>query len=157
MAQIGVVSYNADEAVETRSVYYSGEDTLPTGAVLCYKHDAEVGADDRKLQRGVNVVKPATANLMYPAGILDPRDAGKTGPCYVRVIVPRRGSFVTALVKANATGGATMLAPENDSYALAAHAGANTNTLADNEPCIAVATETANTSSEAATKLVALR
>jgi len=120
MSQAGLVVYNADEMEPTKIVYYSGEDELKAGYCLCYKHDATVHATDRKLARGVQVVKPATNNLLLFAGVVHTESDGVTGPGYVKIIEPRRGTMVNVLCKADATVNATALKLVNNEYHLVA-------------------------------------
>ena len=150
MSQAGLVVYNADEMEPTKIVYYSGEDELKAGYCLCYKHDATVYATDRKLARGVQVVKPATNNLKLFAGVVHTESDGVTGPGYIKIVEPRRGTMVNALCKSNSTVNTTELKLANGEYHMVAgteHRGAEN---------VAVAGETKNTSTTEANAFVYL-
>ncbi len=100
---MGLPQYNASQDLATRTLWYSGTDTLREGYVLAYKNDATLTDADPKLRLGSNVVKPATANLKLFAGIVAESSDGKTGPCFVDVIVPRKHDILVAYTKVNAT------------------------------------------------------
>jgi|SRR6056297_538526 len=118
-----------------KTVYYTGSDTLLKGYAVCYDQDATIGTD--KTSRGNAVEKPATANLNAFAGIVQQK---VTGPAFVEIAVPRRGDHLQVFCDADATAYTTALAPQNDSYALAAHTDATLNL-----PMVALAAETADT------------
>lgn len=142
----GQAQYMGSGQNDTKIVYYAGTDTLSTGYALCYDVAASVGATDKKLELGTKVIKPATENLMAFAGVVHPESSGcSTG--WVKIIVPKRGVFCDVYTKADATAFTTALAPDDASYALAAHSDSTLNL-----PMVAVAAETADTSSTAATK-----
>jgi hypothetical protein len=147
-----MVSNNGSVDANLRTLWYIGTDTLQEGYALCYDQDATTDNADPKLRLGSAVEKPATANLNAFAGLVAPQSAGKTGPCWVDVIVPTRNQIVTAYTKANATAWSTALAPANASYALAAHADATLNL-----PLVAVACETHDSSTTEANKKVMFR
>jgi hypothetical protein len=100
------------------------------------------------------VVKPATAVLGAFAGLIGIEQAGKVIPdatgAFIDIIVPRRGDVCLAMVKANATKGSTGLGITNaGGFNLVAHTDATLNV-----DLVAVALETADTSTTAAAKLV---
>jgi len=119
------VTFADTPTVETKRVYYEGSDTLQEGYALCYNfnYGTASAADTARLMR---VEKPATANLEYFAGVVHPDSAGKTGPCYVTIIVPSvQGEAANVHTDQNCTLGTTELAAQDGSYALgAAGAGA---------------------------------
>lgn len=129
-------------------VYYSGTDALKEGYLLCFKNDATVDGTTNTDRWGTTAVKPATANLMFPAGIVV---NAITGPGWVRVHRLRRGDNVKAQVKANATSGSTLLGGVNNQYELGSIAQSGADLAV-----IALAIVTADTSSTAALKLVQL-
>lgn len=142
--QAGQPQYN------TKYVYYSGSDTLYTGYALCYD-DATADSDFAgapKTTLGIEVVQPATAVLNLFAGVVHPDSDGVEGPAWVRIITPTPGEPCVMYTKANATKFATALAPANGSYALAAHSDSGLNL-----PYVALAGETADTSTTEANKV----
>lgn len=145
------VQYNSNNA-NVKRVYFSGTDTLQEGYALCYDQDASPTATNPFERLGFIVEKPATANLAAFAGLVSAGDAGKTGPCYLDIIVPTPGEVVTAYTKANATAWTTALAPANAVYSLAAHSDSGLNL-----PWVMLAAETADTSTTAANKKAAFK
>lgn len=138
----------------TKRVWYSGTDQLEVGYALAYDVAALVGsaAASQKQQRGVQVTKPATANLFAFAGIVSIKP-DRVGPCWVDIITPAgtKGEHVLARTKINATAYTTALGLVNDDYALGAFADATLNF-----GLVAIAAETADTSATAAVKLIRL-
>lgn len=97
---------NVDQA-DTRRVraYYGGTATLPSaGAFFCF-----TDAPTNSAQLGFEVVKPATAFLANFAGILAPSHYGKTGPCYVELIVA--GTNVAIYAGSNCVKSTTFVGP----------------------------------------------
>ena len=137
--------YNGKPVVELKQVYYAGTDEILPGYVLCYTHDATVDAADAKLTKGVQVSKPATANLMLFAGIARSK---VQGPGWLVIEEPKAGNCIKALHKVNATKEVTALAPQNGEYALGAFTDATLNL-----PLVGIALETSNTATTAASKL----
>lgn len=123
-----LVQLGATEQLNVKTVYYAGTDKLPNGAALCYDVAASASAADVKTRLGNQVVKPATANLMFFAGVLAPQSWGLTGPCYVDIIPHQKNGFVAnAYTNLNQTGFSTTMGPVNASYALGAAADATFN------------------------------
>jgi hypothetical protein len=139
---------NGAPNLEVKRVYYIGTDQLVPGYNLCYDQDATTDNASPELRLGSAVEKPATANLNAYAGVVVNRPSG-IGPCFVDIAVPRKGDMVVALCNANATAFATALAPQDASYALAAHSDSGLNL-----PMVARAAVTANTSVTAANKTI---
>ena len=137
--------YNGAPILRSKHVYYAGTDKILPGYVLCYAHDATVDNADPKLRKGVQVTKPATANLMLFAGIAN-REV--QGPGWLEVTPPAPGEACVALHKVNATTQVTGLAPANGEYGFGAHSDSELNL-----PLVGVALETSNTSTTAANKL----
>jgi len=67
--------------------YYTGTETLKEGYALCYDADrGTVTAVDG--ERAFMVEKPSLTNMMNFAGWVDANGEGKTGPCYLNVVLP---------------------------------------------------------------------
>lgn len=124
---------------ETRiKVYYQGSDTLQRGYALCYDQDATENSSDKTDRLGYTVEKPATANLNVFAGVV--ADGPVTGPCEVEIVVPTKWNWCEVFTDANMTAATTALAPQNNSYALAAHSDSGLNL-----PAVALAGVTEDT------------
>jgi hypothetical protein len=144
-------TYNANREGATIAVYYSGTDTLSAGYALCYDQAASATATDPKARLGAQVVKPATANLSFFAGVVAESSAGRVGPCFVDIVVPMSGQIVAAYCNSNSTIATTLLAVQNGQYSLAAQATLSAATL---PTLVGVAAETADTSGTAANKYI---
>lgn len=132
---------------------YFGTDTLLEGYAMCYDQDAT--ADDSEDGLGQAIEKPATANLNAFAGFVAAESDGVVGNALgVEVVLNARtlDETVIAFTDANMTAWTTLLAPQDDSYALAAHSDSGANI-----PLVAIAAETANTDSTNANKRVAFK
>jgi len=117
------VTYRS-EKLSTKMVYYTGGDTLQEGYALCYDRDAGT-AGEADGARAYQAEKPAAGNLKHFAGVVHPSSAGKTGPCWVKVIVPEsRGVLCNVHADQDCTRLVTRLAVQAGSYALGA-AGAD--------------------------------
>jgi hypothetical protein len=81
---VGTASVSAQTNQLSKTVYYTGTDTLKTGYALCYDHDATAGK--AKENRGQAVEKPSTNNLIYFAGFVAPESNGLKGPGFCRVL-----------------------------------------------------------------------
>jgi len=91
-------------AIRKKRVYYEGSDTLYEGVALCYNHDTtnnilgwdpENKTKDSTTAEGyqnegkfLRVEKPSASNLKFFAGVVTQKDAGRTGPCWIDIIVP---------------------------------------------------------------------
>ena len=137
------VQYN-NQDLPVESFYYTGTDKLNAGYNLCFDQDASKTDTDRKLRLGSAVEKPATANLMFYAGVVADEDEGRQGPCFVHLIRPKKGAIVDAYTDSNMTLGVTPLAPQNGSYALATFSDATVNLAMCAMACETVDTDTAN-------------
>ena len=112
---------------KTRYHYYAGTEALLPGYAMCFDTAAaNAAATEEQSRLGNLVTKPATANLTAFAGIVAP-GSGITGPGYVKLIVPERGTCVDAFVGSNTTVNATALAPTDGQWYLAAHSDATLN------------------------------
>jgi len=134
----------------------TGTGAISVGDNVCYKHDEDItaGADEwAELERFKVVAKPVTANLNFYAGvvvdIVRRQGTGTDYSSFVRIQAPNHGSVMQALNHANATAGATFLKLANNDWGLVAETTPTTRTVST----VAVAGETANTSSTAAVKL----
>lgn len=125
---MGLGQVNGSVEVNVKTVYYAGTDTVQSGYALCYDTAATAAATDEKTRLGQQVVKPATAHLKAFAGFVHPSSAGKTGPCFLDIYVPKRGDIVPAWTNVNQTAFSTSLAVTNaGGYALVADTDATYN------------------------------
>lgn len=124
---MGLGQINGSQDVSVKTVYYAGTDTVQEGYVLCYDQSASPTATDEKTRLGQQVLKPATANLKFVAGFVHPSSAGKVGPCFLDIVVPRRGDILRAWTNVSQTVGTTELSATNGSYALVADSDATFN------------------------------
>lgn len=88
------VQYKYSQVYKTRKAYFRGTTVLRANQALCYD---EIGVTPVNAL-GSDVKVPTAGSLSYFAGLVDPADAGKTGPCGVTLIVPERGDYVDAEV-----------------------------------------------------------
>lgn len=147
---MGLGQINGSVEVVVATKYYTGTDTLQSGYALCYDTAASATATDEKTRLGQAVLKPATAHLKAFAGIVHPSSAGKTGPCFVDIIVPRRGDIIQAWTNVNQTAFTTALSVTNaGGYALVADTDATFN-----DQHIGLAAVTVDTSGTAALNYV---
>jgi hypothetical protein len=154
------VQRNAGVEPLTKIVFYkNGAVNAPIlpGYALCYDIAEDLvpqAGEYGELQRGSVVVRPATANLEFFAGIvtkvLQRVGTGTDYSGFVEIAVPRFGTLVKAFCKSNATSAATVLLPVNDLFSLATD-GVATADLYSRRSC-AIAGETADTSVTAANK-----
>jgi len=130
-----------NEKLATKMVRYTGTDTLGEGYALCYDRDTgTAGASDEA--RAYQAEKPATANLKFFAGVVHPTSAGKTGPCWVKIIIPEsRGVVCNVHADQDCTQLTTKLAVKDNSYALGAAGSGTVN--------VATAVQTVDRSSSA--------
>lgn len=151
-----LVQSNGGVIAEMKTVWYAGTDVLQEGYALCFDVAASATDPIVKQRLGQQVVKPATANLNAFAGLVDANSAGKTGPCFVDILVPRTGDFVTAWTNLNQTAFTSKLGPVNASYALGAIAApaALANVQDVVAETVAVSAQTVDTSGTAAAALV---
>lgn len=147
---MGLGQINGSMEVQVKTVYYAGTDTLQEGYVLCYDPTASPTATDERTRLGQQVLKPVTANLKFVAGFVHPSSAGKTGPCFVDIVVPRKGDIVRAWTNVNQTVASTELAVTNaGGYALVADTDATFN-----DQHVGLAAQTLDTSGTAAINYV---
>lgn len=116
-----------DTAVK-KTVYYSGTSVIYEGMPVCYNYDTTTninGWSDSSAAIGtttaegyqnegkyIEVENPATANLMFFAGVVAAgKKIGATGPCWVDIYIP--GSVVPVRSYASTTVGQTALAIGN--------------------------------------------
>lgn len=123
-------------------VYYDGTDTLARGYVMCFDQDATENGTDPADRLGFTVEKPATANLMFFAGIYTGEEGAITDPGYITIVVPQRGSMIEAWTDANMTLGSSGLAPQDGEWGFGLHSDS-----AENFPMVALACITENTDS----------
>ena len=115
---MNIAQFEGGPTPDTKKVWYAGTDTLRYGYVLCAAHDADPNASDPKLRLGTKYVQPTNDNLKCAPVIV--ADQQMKGPGFVTVIKPRKGDYVDAYVKANATAITTLLGPAHQSYNLEA-------------------------------------
>lgn len=125
-----------------KTVYYDGTDTLATGYCLCYDQDATENGADPADRLGFTVEKPATANIMFFAGIYTGQQGGITDPGYITIEVPERGQMTEAWTDANMTLGSSGLACQDGDFGFGIHSDS-----AENFPLVALACITENTDS----------
>jgi hypothetical protein len=174
---MGLPQYNGQYDGQSKTVYFKnttgGSVTLLEGMALAFDMDDTAApvsnTSDPKNARGVRVVKPATAVLGGFAGLVDETSAGIVVPDtegrFITINVPRKGQPVKALVKANATKGVSLLGITNaGGFNLVPHVPGTGNDATESLAAavlaldfVAVALETADTSTTAALKLVKLR
>jgi hypothetical protein len=100
---------NKSEKFAGKMVYYEGSDTLYTGYALCYNVDATV-SDSDPIPSAYRVEKPSATNLEHFAGVVSEDYAGKTGPCYLRIVEPDKMQKADAYIGVNTTADTTLLA-----------------------------------------------
>jgi hypothetical protein len=131
-----ITQRDGQQPLDTLRVWYEGTEELLPGYSVCYDVAAALteGSDgfNEKI-RGRQVVKPATANLEYYAGVVvdPPRKNGDPGGTYKGwcTIAPlRRGQWVKALVYKASSNTALneVLQPVNAQWYLGADAQADT-------------------------------
>lgn len=155
-----IIQRDGQPPLETFKVYYDGTEQLFPGYHVCWDQNPGItdpASDWSEKVRGRVIAKPATANLLYYAGIvlrppqkrLDPAGVYK-GWC--TIIRPRPGSYISCRVQSNATAGTTYFRLTNDGgFALVDEATANTRVT---NTTLAIAAETSDTSSTIANKVV---
>ncbi len=136
--------YDGNGIQVTKAVYYSGTDTLKEGYCLCYDVAATTTNADPKLRLGTKVIKPATANLMAFAGVVTASSAGKTGPCWVDIIVPTKGEICNVWGHVNATAFTSYLKLADADYGVVVDSSTAVNVT------VGLAAATLDTSSTAA-------
>jgi uncharacterized protein YheU (UPF0270 family) len=129
---------NRSEKTEKKKVeFYNGTGssvTLHQGYAFCYDQDYGT-ASDASLYRIWRVERPATANLLYFAGVLtegyDGEIVANGETKVVEIYVPnRRGQGVLVWTEESCTINATYLAPQNGVFALGAASDSYTVALA---------------------------
>lgn len=110
------VTYKS-EKVAGKMVYFEGTDTVHSGYAFCYNVDATPTATD-PIPSAYRVEKPSATNLDHFAGVLDPAYAGRTGPCYLRVLEPDKIQKVYVHTDQNCTLDVTTLYLAPGTYAL---------------------------------------
>lgn len=141
------IRYAGQVAPQPVRYWYAGTDELKPGYAMCLDLSASPGVEKTSL--GKVVTKPATANLTAFAGFVAEK---KTGPCFVDLVPPIPGQAYEVHTNANMTKNVTGLAPQDASYALAAHSDS-----ALNLPLCAVAAETHDSSVTPANKWVVMK
>jgi hypothetical protein len=126
------------QAIRKKRVYFEGSTSLKEGQPLCYNFDttdnilnwsgsaistttAEGSQNEGKFLR---VEVPGTGNIQWFAGVVTQKDAGRTGPCWIDIIVPN-GAIVPVRTDLNCTVGRTVLAVESASDDLTVPLAAN--------------------------------
>lgn len=105
------VQYSGSHPFKTKRVYYNGATALAKNQPLTYVEDASTlatleaaeaanpGSQNFGLARGVQVETPATASLLFLAGILQDGDEGKANGEWVTIIVPQSSDLITVRVE----------------------------------------------------------
>lgn len=153
-----LAQYNGADLNETKIAWYDGTATLHGGEILFYNLDdtnAPVSLPAGSLStpptsailardlRGRKVTDGTTSGVSTNAwaGVVAPESSGFTGPCWVTLIVPRKGDIVSVRNAVSATKGTTVFG--------ATTASNNGVSFADstfNFPAVAVAIETKDNS-----------
>lgn len=148
---------------ETFSAYYdddSNNEEIKVGYVVCFDPTAPLAAADGEWDEQARfrvVVKPKTANLSFPAGVISRiirrQGSGSDYSSFVEIERFKNGSTLKPFVKANCTVGTTVLKVADDSWDLVIEGDASIATRYT-RVSVAVAGETADTSTTAARKPV---
>lgn len=153
-----LAQYNGADLNETKIAWYDGSATLHGGEILFYNLDDTNAPVD--LPAGSLTVPPTSSILLRDlrgskvtdattsgvsancwAGVVAPESAGFTGPCWVTLIVPRKGDTVNIRNGISATKGTTIFgATTSDNY------GHSFSDSTFNLPAVAVALETKDNS-----------
>ena len=142
----------------TKRVYYNAgvvEEHPKPGYAVCYDVAAAVptDSDEEKWKlRGNAVAQPASANLLFFAGVVKSVSATKGADgysCWIEIIEPKPHGWTKAYCKSNATLGTTALICVDGTWSLATDASPY-----DSGGTVAMAGETADTSAVAANKLI---
>ena len=147
--------YRGFERPGRKKVYLSSDraaDQLEKGYLVCYKNTATVRTSpgDPNDTFGVTVTRPATANLMLPAGIVAVRP--EKGEGWIEVYdLNEVGTFVEAMLKVNATALTTALGGADGQYEIGSFTDATLNLA-----MIGLACETHNSSVTPAVKTIKL-
>ena len=141
----GNVRHTNQHRAKRIKVYYDGTETLARGYVLCFDQDATENGTDPADRLGFTVEKPATANLMYFAGIYTGDEGAITDPGYITIEVPQRGSMAEAWCDATATSiGTNALAPQDGEWGFGLHSDATINLAMVALAAVSVDTDTTN-------------
>lgn len=148
---MGLVQSNATQDLQFKTVWYGGTSTLKEGQIVAYDTSdttapvtaaASPTATTERNVRGRRVVDPATAVLGGFAGVITAQSAGAVGPCFIEIIVPRKGDICFIYTNINATKNSSLLGMTNAG-------GLTAVTIADatiNVDLIAIAMETVDRS-----------
>jgi len=92
-----VGTYNQVE-FNVRRVFYNGTATLAEGQILCFQDNPATTATDRSKGFPFDVQTPDSGNAKVFAGIVAEESIGKTGPCFIDIVVPRAGDILKVKV-----------------------------------------------------------
>ncbi len=116
--------HQEDECI--RRVYYTGSDEMKAGYALCHDRDnitaigvagTALAAANASHARHIYVEKPASGNLHNFAGLVATDSAGKTGPCWLNIVVPNcPGTVLTPFTDQSCTIDSTLLTVKAASY-----------------------------------------
>lgn len=128
----GQFANNAHE-IRKKRVYYEGGDVLREGYALCYNYDTTANIAGWNPVAGVpgattvdgnqnegkylRVEKPSDDNIEFFAGVVTQKDAGRTGPCWIDIIIPT-GAIVPVYCDVNCIIGTSKLYLEGADYIL---------------------------------------
>lgn len=116
----GNVKHISQRSGDPKRVFFKGTETINRGDVLCYDQDATENGTTNEDQLGLTVERPATANLKLFAGYYTGEEGSFTGPGFITMNTPVKGEMVEMNTDANMTVNATILGPQDGSFALAA-------------------------------------
>lgn len=152
----GQFANNAHE-IRKKRVYYEGGDTLYEGYALCYNYDTTANiagwnpvagvpgatTDEGNQNEGkyLRVEKPSDDNIEFFAGVVTQKDAGRTGPCWIDIIIPT-GAIVPVYTDVSCVIGTTKLYLEGVDYKLGSIGAEIGNAV----KLVAIAEETVNRS-----------
>lgn len=90
---MSLAQYNASTTIRNQRFYFTGTTAVRKGQVLAYDLTATKTNTDPKLRLGSAVVDIAAAagNINAIAGIVPDYEVGKTGPCFVELLLPAQG------------------------------------------------------------------
>ena len=123
----GNVKHTNQHAPRQRMFYYGGTATIEKGYVFCFDQDATENSTDPADRLGFTIEKPATANLMFCAGVYSGNEGSFTGPGYITLNIPDRRQPVEAWTDANMVLGASPLAPQDGEWGFGIHLDATVN------------------------------
>jgi hypothetical protein len=90
--------YSANQQLRVVRRYFVGTTEVRHGQIICYQENASETDADPKLRLGSAVEAINSDNAAYVAGFVPLSEAGKTGPCFIELVVPAPGDIFDAEV-----------------------------------------------------------